>query len=63
MDINLLSEIIENNLGSDEFFINKSIGWALSDYSKTNPVWVERFINDHRSAMALLSIREGSKYL
>ena len=44
-------------------FINKSIGWALSDYSKTNPVWVERFINDHRSAMALLSIREGSKYL
>ena len=63
MDINLLAEIIENNLGSDEFFINKAIGWALSDYSKTNPVWVERFINDHRSAMALLSIREGSKYL
>lgn len=62
-NIDLLAEIIENNLGSDEFFINKAIGWALRDYSKTNPRWVQQFINDHRSAMATLSIREGSKYL
>ena len=33
----LLSQILENNLESDEFFINKAIGWALRDYSKTNP--------------------------
>jgi Predicted DNA alkylation repair enzyme len=23
--------------GSDEFFIQKAIGWALREYSKTNP--------------------------
>lgn len=33
----LLERIIVNNFGSDEFFINKAIGWALRDYSKTNP--------------------------
>ena len=40
----LLSEIIENNLNGTEFFINKAIGWALRDYSKTNPDWVTDFI-------------------
>lgn len=63
MNINLLAEIIENNLDNSEFFINKAIGWALRDYSKTNPVWVKRFIDNHHSAMAPLSIREGSKYI
>lgn len=63
MNINLLAEIIENNFGSKEFFINKAIGWALRDYSKTNPRWVQQFIDDHRTALAPLSIREGSKYL
>ena len=36
----LLEQIIVNNLGSGEFFINKAIGWSLRDYSKTNPAWV-----------------------
>lgn len=34
----LLEKIIVNNFGSKEFFINKAIGWALRDYSKTNPI-------------------------
>ena len=34
----LLEKILVNNFGSDEFFINKAIGWALRDYSKTNPL-------------------------
>lgn len=59
----LLETILINNLGSNEFFINKAIGWALRDYSKTNPDWVRAFINTHRARMAPLSIREGSKYL
>ena len=42
----LLEKIIVNNFGSKEFFINKAIGWALRDYSKTNPKWVENFINE-----------------
>lgn len=63
MNIELLEKILENNLNSSEFFINKAIGWALRDYSKTNPEWVREFIENHVSDMAPLSIKEGSKYL
>lgn len=62
-DTLLLAEIITNNFGNKEFFINKAIGWSLRDYSKTNPQWVKDFIQKHSSQMAPLSIREGSKYL
>lgn len=62
-DTHVLAEILENNLGSDESFINKAIGWALRDYSKTNPAWVSAFIETHQEKMNNLSIREGSKYL
>ncbi len=59
----LLEKIIVNNLGSDEFFINKAIGWSLRDYSKTNPQWVKNFIKKHQNQMAKLSIREARKYI
>jgi len=36
-DFGLMCEIIKDNLGSDEFFINKAIGWALRQYAHTNP--------------------------
>ena len=62
-DTELLEKILINNLGQTEFFINKAIGWALRDYSKTNPNWVRDFIERHQAEMAALSIREGSKYL
>ncbi|MCY7017058.1 DNA alkylation repair protein [Streptococcus sanguinis] len=62
-DTELLEKILVNNLGQTEFFINKAIGWALRDYSKTNPDWVREFIERHQIEMAGLSIREGSKYL
>ena len=62
-DTELLEKILVNNLGQTEFFINKAIGWALRDYSKTNPNWVKDFIERHQAEMAALSIREGSKYL
>ncbi|RMX15944.1 DNA alkylation repair protein [Vandammella animalimorsus] len=62
-DTALLERILCNNLGQREFFINKAIGWALRDYSKTNPQWVRAFIDQHRNRMAALSIHEASKYL
>ena len=62
-DTELLEKILVNNLGQTEFFINKAIGWALRDYSKTNPNWVRDFIERHQAEMAALSIREGSKYI
>ena len=62
-DIDLLEKILVNNLNHTEFFINKAIGWALRDYSKTNPQWVKDFIEKYKNNMASLSIREASKYI
>ncbi|GBG04760.1 DNA alkylation repair protein [Lactobacillus rodentium] len=63
MNTALLAKIIKNNLNSKEFFINKAIGWALRDYSKTNPHWVKSFINEYSEQLTPLSIKESSKYL
>ena len=62
-NIELLEQIIVNNFGSDEFFINKAIGWSLRDYSKTNPDWVRNFISKYKDKMDKLSIKEASKYI
>ena len=62
-DTDLLEKILVNNLNYTEFFINKAIGWALRDYSKTNPQWVKDFIEKYKNNMASLSIREASKYI
>ena len=59
----LLEKILKNNLGQAEFFINKAIGWALRDYSKTSHEWVKNFIEENKEKMAKLSIKEASKYL
>ncbi|PIE50955.1 MAG: DNA alkylation repair protein [Flavobacteriales bacterium] len=59
----LLEQILVNNFGSDEFFINKAIGWSLRDYSKTNPDWVRAFLRKYHHKMAKLSIKEASKYI
>lgn len=62
-DKELLDTIIQNNLGSNEFFINKAIGWALREYSKTNAPWVRAWMDKNRDKLSPLTIREGSKYL
>ncbi len=59
----LLEKIISNNLGSDEFFINKAIGWSLREYSKTDVEWVRNFVARYEDKLSKLSIREASKYL
>ena len=63
VDKQVLERILVNNLGDNEFFINKAVGWALRDYSKFNPEWVREFIEKNKNGMANLSIREASKYL
>ena len=63
MNTELLEKILVNNFGSDEFFINKAIGWSLRDYSKTNPEWVRAFVEKHADRMAKLSVKEAGKYI
>lgn len=60
-DTEFLSAVIQRNSGTKEFFINKAIGWALRQYSKTDPQWVKQFLYDNE--LSPLSVREASKYL
>ena len=46
-----------------EFFIQKAIGWALRDYSWTNPEAVRGFLEKHGGKLSGLAVREGSKRL
>lgn len=60
-DLDLLEEAIINGKDTGEFFLNKAIGWALRNYSKQDPAYVQSFIA--RTPLHPLSVREGSKYL
>ncbi len=57
----ILYKYITANSNSKEFFIQKAIGWALREYSKTNPDSVRKFITE--TTLPKLSVREGSKYI
>lgn len=60
-DTSVLSNSIEALLGSQEFFINKAIGWALREYSKTNPEWVDKFVA--KTELSNLSKREALRLI
>ncbi|WP_152655462.1 DNA alkylation repair protein [Oceanobacillus sp. CFH 90083] len=60
-DEDLLYNYINRCLGSEEFFINKAIGWALREYSKTNPESVLEFV--HQTPLARLSEMEAMKVM
>lgn len=57
----LLKEIILRHNQSPEFFIQKSIGWLLREYAKTNPEFVKGFVLTHD--LKPLSKREALKNL
>ncbi|MBK9207902.1 MAG: DNA alkylation repair protein [Anaerolineales bacterium] len=59
-DFDLLCELVHENLGSDEFFINKAIGWALRQYAHTNPAPVKKFVKATKE-LHPLSRREALK--
>jgi len=60
-NFDVLIEIISENVGSDEFFINKAIGWALRQYAYTDPNAVMKFVKSTR--LHPLSRREAMKHL
>ncbi|UCZ53096.1 DNA alkylation repair protein [Bacillus shivajii] len=60
-DAKRLFQVIQLNSHSDEFFIQKAIGWALREYSKTAPETVESFIE--KEQLSKLSVREGLKHI
>lgn len=60
-DEQLLFRLCREYAGESEFFMRKAIGWALRQYSKTDPDAVRKFI--HSVTLSPLSIKEASKYL
>jgi 3-methyladenine DNA glycosylase AlkD len=60
-DFDLLRDIIRENLGSKEFFINKAIGWALRQYTRIDPDGVREFVAE--TPLHPLSAREALKWL
>ncbi|MFC6296063.1 DNA alkylation repair protein [Lactiplantibacillus daoliensis] len=56
-----LTKAIEKSQPDSEFFIQKAIGWALRDYSKTAPAWVKAFVTSHQ--LSALAQREALKAL
>lgn len=59
----LLIDIITAQAANKEFFIKKACGWALREYSKTNALAVSEFINNNRTLLSNLTIKEGERLL
>lgn len=57
----LLKKAIIYDKTTDEFFIQKAIGWSLRQHSKIDPKWVKELIAV--TDLSPLAVREGSKYL
>ena len=58
----LLTDAILPSIGESEFFLRKGIGWALREYSKTDPQWVLEFVAKN-PGLSGLSRREALKHL
>ncbi len=55
----LLKKYILHLAKAEDFFIRKAIGWALREYSKTDPAFVIRFVQQH--PLSPLSKKEALK--
>jgi len=61
LNTQLLKKTINSLSNSNEFFINKAIGWVLREYSKTNRSWVLDFLSKNK--ISKLSVREALRYI
>lgn len=57
----ILIGIILKHVHSNEFFIQKAIGWVLREYAKTYPAFVRKFVEEHE--LKPLSKREALKHI
>jgi 3-methyladenine DNA glycosylase AlkD len=62
-DQDMLFEFCRLRMHEKEFFIRKAIGWALRQYSYTEPEAVKSFLAQEKSNLSQLSYREGAKAL
>ncbi|WP_354236455.1 DNA alkylation repair protein [Arthrobacter sp. UYEF3] len=62
-DRSLLADVVEANLAESESFIRKAIGWALRDFSASDPDRVRAFVRKHGQELSPLSRREALREL
>ncbi len=62
-DTHRLFSYCEQQLHDTDFFIRKAIGWALRQYSKTDPTIVKKFVEKHHATMSRVTYNEAVKYI
>lgn len=60
-DARLLFDLCSRFAVEKDFFIRKAIGWALRQYSKSNPAAVRKYLE--KQPLSSLSVKEASKYI
>jgi 3-methyladenine DNA glycosylase AlkD len=58
-NFDLLKSECEKHKNSNEFFIQKAIGWALREYAKTNPQELKNYVAN--TNLKPLSTKEALK--
>lgn len=56
-------EAVTPHISDEEFFVGKAAGWVLRELSKREPELIRKYIDENRTDMTKLVIREGSKKL
>lgn len=59
----LLADCSVPSMDDRDFFARKGIGWALREFSKTDPVWVAEFVANHEDRLSGLSRREATRLM
>jgi 3-methyladenine DNA glycosylase AlkD len=62
-DTALLHDVVEANLDDRSFWLRKAIGWALREYSRTDPDWVRAEVDLLGERLSGLSRREATRRL
>ena len=62
-DQELLFDYCKQKAFDKEFFIRKAIGWALRQYSRTNPQAVKAFVIENQNQLSTLSKREALRLM
>lgn len=58
-----LFDYCEQQMGHQDFFIRKAIGWALRQHARTDADAVLAFVNEHDGELSPLSRREALKHI
>ncbi len=59
----ILHKFITENMNTDDYIINKSIGAALRDYSKIDYEWVTHFVLQNSSQLDKIAKHEAIKWI